>query len=113
MQFKKSKPNQNEEGFQLQKIDELSARFDEKLNLQKPIKSDLKDHNQEEKDEKKNYTISLKKKIIAELEEFLEDFGDFGETKSSFIQNAISNSINQRKLEMKEKLLDKIKKLEN
>lgn len=106
MQFKKSKQNikKEEKDLKIAGIDELSARLDEKLKIGHEPK--------EEKSEKKNYTISLSKKIIAELEEYLEDFGEFGESKSSFVENAIFQSIQKRKIEMKQKLLDKIKKLE-
>lgn len=117
MQFKKSKQNikKEEKDLKIADIDELSARLDEKLKIgHEPKKTILKSQGsqKEEKSEKKNYTISLSKKIIAELEEYLEDFGEFGESKSSFVENAIFQSIQQRKIEMKQKLLDKIKKLE-
>ncbi|MDO7253923.1 hypothetical protein [Helicobacter cappadocius] len=128
MEFKKNKPKPSkvEEIGNLQKInsiDELSARFEQKLST-KPSeisseailsnkRNNMSGQSETEKEEKKNYTVSLSKKVISELEEFLEDFGEFGETKSSFIQNAIIESIEKRKFLMKEKLLNKIKKLES
>lgn len=130
MEFKKNKSKEkpgNKSSIEVQNlerlkmIDELSARFEQKLH-DKPSEISSGDilpnkrnnivKNEVEKEEKKNYTISLNKRIIFELEEFLQDFGEFGETKSSFIQNAIMESIQKRKLLMKEKLLNKIKKLE-
>ncbi|PAF41036.1 hypothetical protein, partial [Helicobacter sp. 11S03491-1] len=118
IQFKKSKQNpskekESQEDLKLQTIDELSAKLDEKLNLKKSQSINTPIKQIQEKEEKKNYTISLSKKIITELEEFLGDFGEFGESKSSFIQQAIFESIQKRKFEMKEKLLNKIKKLES
>lgn len=109
MEFKKNKSKQNLE--KLNSIDELSVKLEQKLNI-KPPEASQNRQDGTEKEEKKNYTLSLSKKAIFELEEFLEDFGEFGETKSSFIQNAIMESIQKRKLLMKEKLLNKIKKLE-
>lgn len=130
MEFKKNKSKEkpgNKSSIEvrnlerLKMIDELSTRFEQKLH-DKPSEISSGDilpnkrnnivKNEVKKEEKKNYTISLNKRIIFELEEFLQDFGEFGETKSSFIQNAIMESIQKRKLLMKEKLLNKIKKLE-
>lgn len=127
MEFKKNKSKQDIEEIKnvekLNSIDELSARLEERLSPKSPeISSDtilskkrnnIARQNEIEKEEKKNYTVSLSKRIIFELEDFLEDFGEFGETKSSFIQNAIFESIEKRKLLMKQKLLNKIKKLES
>lgn len=113
MEFKKNKSKQNLE--RLKSIDELSVKLEQKLNIKPPEVLEMRIQNRQDgtkKEEKKNYTLSLSKKTIFELEEFLEDFGEFGETKSSFIQNAIIESIQKRKLLMKEKLLNKIKKLE-
>ncbi|PAF50473.1 hypothetical protein [Helicobacter sp. 13S00477-4] len=117
MEFKKIKSKQTslENLTKIDEINRLSKKLEDKLgiNAEEIHQKEITKMNMElEKQEKKNYTISLSKKVIIELEEFLGDFGDFGETKSSFIQEAITQSIQNRKKQMKERLLDKIKKLE-
>lgn len=102
MEFKNTKKNK------IENIEELSQKFDKSVKQDKSIQLTQKSSN----NQKRNYTLYLSTNTINELEEFLKDFGEFKETKSSFIENAIEESIRNKKEAMKTKLLDKIRKLE-
>ena len=48
---------------------------------------------------------------MGEIDEFLNEFGERGESKSSFTEEALGAYLAVKKTTMKDRLLDKIKKL--
>ncbi|AFI04116.1 hypothetical protein [Helicobacter cetorum] len=84
-------------------LHELEQKFDEQYNST--------DKNTKQKDEKKNFTISLSVKTMRDLEDYLKEFGIFNENKSSFVQEAIEEHLRRKKSTLKERLSELIKKL--
>ncbi|AFI06658.1 hypothetical protein [Helicobacter cetorum] len=84
-------------------LHELEQKFDEQYSSA--------DENAKQKDEKKNFTISLSVKTMRDLEAYLKEFGIFNENKSSFIQEAIEEHLKRKKSTLKERLSELIKKL--
>ena len=69
--------------------------------------------NQESKKaHKKAYTFSLSQEILAEVEEFLKEFGRIKESKSSFIEDSLRFYLEHRKTQLKEELEQKLKSLQ-
>lgn len=61
---------------------------------------------------KKVYSFSLNPKILVEVEEFLNEFGKKGESKSSFIEDSLRFYLEHRKTQLKEELEQKLKSLQ-
>lgn len=60
---------------------------------------------------KKMYSFSLNSEILAKVEEFLNEFGKKGESKSSFIENSLRYYLDHRKTQLAEELEQKLKNL--
>lgn len=63
------------------------------------------------KPKKRNYTFSIDEELINSIDEFLTDFGERGESKSFFVEEALKMHLLQKKANIKSRLLDKIEKL--
>ncbi|WP_104713987.1 hypothetical protein [Helicobacter cetorum] len=100
MNFKNTKHLKENNAKDLHKLEQ---KFDEQYNST--------DKNTKQKDEKKNFTISLSVKTMRDLEDYLKEFGIFNENKSSFVQEAIEEHLRRKKSTLKERLSELIKKL--
>lgn len=94
------------------KLDALSDKFDKAQNKEMQTSKMQVDKMSGGDDDKKNYTLYLSKSVINELDNYLKEFGSFGENKSSFIQEAILERLQTKKQNMKKVLLEKLERLD-
>lgn len=86
-----------------------SASLQEKTTKKEPVKETKK----AEKGNKKVYSFSLDQQIVEEIEEFLNDFGERKESKSSFLENSLRFYLNHRKQNIEAELKSKLEKFKN
>lgn len=83
----------------------------DKLEEMESLQNKFKESSFREKVQKKVFSVYLSVDLMEELDSFLKEFG-FGETKGSFIENAIRTMILLHKKKIRRELEDKLKKLE-
>ncbi|BDB64127.1 hypothetical protein LS74_000390 [Helicobacter magdeburgensis] len=66
---------------------------------------------QKQSGKKRIFTFSINEELMGEIDEFLNEFGERGESKSSFTEEALRAYLSIKKANIKDRLLDKIKKL--
>ena len=66
---------------------------------------------QKQSGNKRIFTFSINEELMGEIDEFLNEFGERGESKSSFTEEALRAYLAVKKANIKDRLLDKIKKL--
>lgn len=66
---------------------------------------------QKQSGKKRNFTFTINEELMGEIDEFLNEFGERGESKSSFTEEALRAYLSVKKANIKDRLLDKIKKL--
>ena len=66
---------------------------------------------QKQSGKKRIFTFSINEELMGEIDEFLNEFGERGESKSSFTEEALRAYLSIKKANIKDCLLDKIKKL--
>ena len=66
---------------------------------------------QKQSSKKRIFTFSINEELMGEIDEFLNEFGERGESKSSFTEEALRAYLSIKKANIKDRLLDKIKKL--
>ncbi|MBR2112067.1 MAG: hypothetical protein IJ950_03875 [Helicobacter sp.] len=100
----------------IEKINELESNkkaqaIIESASLQE--KTTKKETKKAEKGNKKVYSFSLDQQIVEEIEEFLNDFGERKESKSSFLENSLRFYLNHRKQNIEAELKSKLEKFKN
>lgn len=74
-------------------------------------KKQTQERHEAKKTNKKAYTFSLAQEVLVEVEEFLNEFGKKGESKSSFIEDSLRYYLEHRKTQLQEELEQKLKNL--
>ncbi|MFP6229575.1 hypothetical protein ACLGCZ_04125 [Helicobacter pylori] len=108
----------------LQQIDELEKKFEEReeqtneqeSHLKQEIKTPKKRGRKKyvlDEDKKKSFNIAFSPSVIKELDEFLLEFGSFKETRSTFIEEALIRHLKHRKNTQEQKLLKQLERLQN
>lgn len=101
----------------IDKINELESNqkakaMVESASLQeKDTLIESKQASKQESGGKKVFSFSLNPKILAEVEEFLKEFGRVKESKSSFIEDSLVFYLEYRKQQLQEELEQKLKNL--
>ena len=63
------------------------------------------------KSDKKPFCLYVSESRIKELDEFLDEFGKKGESRNSFVEEAIECYLQQRKMQLRQELEDKLKRI--
>lgn len=61
--------------------------------------------------DKKIFSLYVSESKIKELDEFLNEFGKKGESRNSFVEEAIECYLQQRKIQLRQELEDKLKRI--
>ncbi|MGX3045792.1 hypothetical protein [Helicobacter sp. T3_23-1056] len=63
------------------------------------------------KSDKKAFCLYVSESRIKELDEFLDEFGKKGESRNSFVEEAIEYYLQQRKIQLRQELEEKLKRI--